>query len=116
MNTNNNSKKTKDLCGPKKANTKQCALKLEVRNFLAAMSEINRLKIMLLVKKEALSVTEIYEALKIPQNLASHHIARLKENELLIERKEGTFRFYSLNEKALRRFGKQFSELFSLKK
>lgn len=111
----NEDKLIKDLCGNKKMSAKECGLLVDAKKFLAALADTNRLKIMALVKNKELSVTQIYEALKIPQNLASHHISQLKRNGLLVERREGTFRFYIANQKELRACNRRLAELFALK-
>ncbi len=50
----------------------------------------------LLNESPKLSVTEIYEKLKIEQASASHHLNILKNKGVLISRREGKKIFYSL--------------------
>ncbi len=69
----------------------------DVENFLKVMADGNRMKIVSVLGRETLSVTQIHKKLKLPQNLTSHHISRLKKIDLLKEKKEGTFRLYSVN-------------------
>ncbi len=48
-----------------------------------------------------LSVTEIYQALNIEQAAASHHLNILKNNKVLIAKREGKKIFYSLKSTTL---------------
>ncbi|MDA3907246.1 MAG: metalloregulator ArsR/SmtB family transcription factor [Bacteroidales bacterium] len=48
-----------------------------------------------------LSVTEIYQALNIEQAAASHHLNILKNNKVLISKREGKKIFYSLKSTTL---------------
>ncbi len=88
---------------------------MDLKKFLSATADLSRLRILYLTRKEYLTVTQIHETLGIPQNLASHHIAQLKKIDLLIEKREGTFRFYKLNEKQMRKYSKEFAELFEMR-
>ena len=76
----------------------------EIRNFLAVTSEMNRFRILELLRGGSMTVTDIYKKLKMPQNLASHHISRIKKAGLLVEKREGTFRHYGLNSKEIRKY------------
>ncbi len=53
-------------------------------------------KILPLLAKKELPVTEIYNTLKIEQSQCSVHLSRLRENNLVIARKEGKKVFYSV--------------------
>jgi ArsR family transcriptional regulator, arsenate/arsenite/antimonite-responsive transcriptional repressor len=66
-------------------------------DFLKAISEENRLKILCILQKESLCVCEIWRLLELPQNLVSHHLKILKDFGLVDSRKKGTKVFYSLN-------------------
>ena len=87
---------------------------LEVNKFLKTVADENRLKILVLLQNGSLNVTEIYNKLKLPQNLTSHHISKLKNLNLLIEKREGTFRHYGLNVKMLKEYNKLLKELFKI--
>jgi ArsR family transcriptional regulator, arsenate/arsenite/antimonite-responsive transcriptional repressor len=82
---------------------------LKLKEFLKIISDTNRLRILCLLTKKELCVCEIFEALKLPQNLTSHHLAKLKDLSLARERKDGTFVIYSINKKIL----KQYKDLFN---
>ena len=49
-----------------------------------------------------LSVTEIYEKLKIEQASASHHLNILKNKGVLVSKRDGKKIFYSLKSKSLK--------------
>ncbi len=72
--------------------------KLEaVASKLRAISHPMRIAIIDLLSQDSkLSVTEIYEKLKIEQATASHHLNILKNKGVLESRREGKKIFYSL--------------------
>jgi DNA-binding transcriptional ArsR family regulator len=86
----------------------------QVNKFLKTVSDENRLRILAVLGDGSMNVTDIHSKLKLPQNLTSHHISKLKALELLNEKREGTFRNYSVNTKKLKEFNKMFREMFSL--
>ena len=73
-------------------------------DFLKAISEENRLKILCLLQKQELCVCEIWQILDLPQNLASHHLKVLKDFDLVEYRKEGVKIIYSLNSKNTKKY------------
>jgi len=83
-------------------------------NFLKIVSDENRLKILLTLKGQTMNVTEIHKKLKLPQNLTSHHISKLKNVGLLNEKRKGTFRNYSINGKKINEFGRTLKELLDI--
>jgi len=91
----------KDCC---KENSKKMQGILELREFLRVISDTNRLRILCLLTKKELCVCKIFEALKLPQNLVSHHLTKLKQLSLLEERREGTFIIYSINQEVLKKY------------
>lgn len=97
----------KKCCGKKPKEQMEGILNL--RGFLKAISDTNRLRILCLLTKKEHCVCEIFEVLDLPQNLVSHHLARLEKLSLLEKRKEGTFIIYSINQKIL----KQYKDLFN---
>jgi DNA-binding transcriptional ArsR family regulator len=97
--------KTQSVSGEKFSKTKK---------FLKTVSEENRLKILLELKGGAMNVTQIHNKLKLPQNLTSHHISKLKKAGLLNEKHDGTFRHYSVNKKKLAEFTRIFKELLGI--
>jgi ArsR family transcriptional regulator len=66
--------------------------------FAKAISDETRQKIMNLCCCDSLSVSEIVEKLDVSQPTVSHHLAILREANLVIVREEGKQTFYSLNQ------------------
>lgn len=66
---------------------------------LRVIAEPNRFKIIGLLKGKPLCVCEIFEALKLPQNLASHHLKVLSDAGILTSIRNGKKIIYSLNKK-----------------
>ncbi len=66
--------------------------------FAKAISDETRQKIMNLCCCESLSVNEIVEKLDVSQPTVSHHLAILREADLVTVREEGKQSFYSLNQ------------------
>ncbi|MGB9234284.1 MAG: metalloregulator ArsR/SmtB family transcription factor [Terriglobales bacterium] len=71
---------------------------------LAAMGSEPRLRIMQLLLSahpDGLVVTEIQEELEIPNSTLSHHLEKLKGEDLVRVRRESTFLRYTANTEAL---------------
>jgi DNA-binding transcriptional ArsR family regulator len=66
--------------------------------FAKAISDETRQKIMNLCCCDSLSVNEIVEKLDVSQPTVSHHLAILREADLVTVREEGKQTFYSLNQ------------------
>jgi len=69
--------------------------------FFGTLVSESRLKIINLLRKGELSVTEIVEILKLPQPTISHDLARLKKCGFVKVKTVKNFRHYSLNEKTI---------------
>jgi ArsR family transcriptional regulator len=63
---------------------------------LRAFAEETRLRILRLISSHELCVSELVEALEVPQSSISRHLAALKQSGLLKDRREGTWVYYSL--------------------
>ncbi len=74
---------------------------VDIKKYLIAISELNRLEILQFLKKGEKCACEIHPKLKLPQNLSSHHLKVLKDLGLLKSRREGTKIIYSRNEEAI---------------
>jgi ArsR family transcriptional regulator len=74
----------------------------KVAEFLAVVSEKNRLKILCLLREGDRCVCDIWQCLKLPQNLTSHHLKILKDCNLVSSRWAGLKIFYSLNKKVVK--------------
>ena len=66
--------------------------------FAKAISDETRQKIMNICCCESLSVNEIVAKLDVSQPTVSHHLAILREADLVTVREEGKQTFYSLNQ------------------
>ena len=66
--------------------------------FAKAISDETRQKIMNICCCEPLSVNEIVEKLDVSQPTVSHHLAILREADLVTVREDGKQTFYSLNQ------------------
>ncbi len=74
----------------------------EAASKLRAIAHPMRIAIIgLLENKEQLNVTEIYEALRIEQASASHHLNILKTKGVLDSRRSGKNTFYFIKHEAL---------------
>jgi DNA-binding transcriptional ArsR family regulator len=70
----------------------------------AAMGTEPRLRIIRLLLSahpEGLVVNEIQNDLEIPNSTLSHHLEKLKNEQLVTVRREGTFLWYSANTESL---------------
>jgi ArsR family transcriptional regulator len=87
---------------------------LEVENLartLKKISEPNRLKILCLLKEGEKCVCDIWQCLKLPQNLVSHHLKVLKDLNLVSSKKAGLKVFYKLNQKVVKKYLKELNKL-----
>ena len=74
-------------------------------DMFSAMGTEPRLRIMQLLLSahpEGLVVGEIQDDLEIPNSTLSHHLDKLRNEELVVVRREGTFLRYTANTEALR--------------
>ncbi len=69
--------------------------------FAKALADETRQKIMKICCCKWMSVNEIVEHLKVTQPTVSHHLAILREANLVNVREEGKQTFYQLNQKRL---------------
>jgi len=69
--------------------------------FAKALADETRQKIMKLCCCKWLSVNEIVEQLNVTQPTVSHHLAILREADLVEVREEGKQTFYKLNQKRI---------------
>ncbi|MCX6762985.1 MAG: metalloregulator ArsR/SmtB family transcription factor [Candidatus Moranbacteria bacterium] len=80
-------------------------------DFLRAVADPNRLKILCVLQGGSKCVCEIISAVGISDKLASHHLKQLKKVGLLIEKREGNFIYYGLDRKAIRNYKSLFNEI-----
>ena len=91
---------------------KKSILKIEnLAKALKKISEPNRLKILCLLKDGEKCVCDIWQCLKLPQNLVSHHLKVLKDLNLISSKKVGLKVFYKLNQKVIERYLKKLEKI-----
>jgi len=73
-----------------------------------ALADTTRLKIMMLLDIREMCVCEIMVALGLTQPTASHHLGILEAVDLIKDRREGKWVFYSLNDKSIMNLIKNF--------
>ena len=76
-----------------------------------ALCDENRVKIVKLLSSKPKCVCEIEKALRLKQNLVSHHLSVLKEAGLVENCRCGKNNYYSLNNKKLDKVAKQLLKL-----
>ncbi len=75
---------------------------LQCAAFLAkSLSDVNRLKILLLVSGGRKSVSAIVEELDLSQPLVSHHVKELKRSLLVRVEREGPFIYHELADRRI---------------
>jgi DNA-binding transcriptional ArsR family regulator len=65
--------------------------------YFQILSDSNRLKIISIIGKRELSVSEIVNEMKLSQPLVSHHLRNLKESGILDTKRNGPLVFYRLS-------------------
>ena len=88
---------------PKKQNLEEIT---RFADMFAAMGTESRLRIMQLLLSahpDGMVVGEIGDELEIPSSPLSHHLEKLKNENLVNVRREGTFLWYSANTDALQK-------------
>jgi DNA-binding transcriptional ArsR family regulator len=82
-----------------------------VDSIIQAIAEPNRRAILKIVARQELSAGEIASNFSISRPAVSQHLTVLKEAGLLLERREGTSRFYRTRPEGFREL-KEFLESF----
>jgi ArsR family transcriptional regulator len=91
---------------------KKSILKVEnLAKVLKKISELNRLKILCILKEGEKCVCDIWQCLKLPQNLVSHHLKILKNLNLISSKKVGLKVFYKLNQKVVKKYLKELEKI-----
>ncbi|EQB71486.1 MAG: hypothetical protein AMDU1_APLC00024G0026 [Thermoplasmatales archaeon A-plasma] len=73
---------------------------LRMADILKVLGDPNRLHILSLISRQELCVCEITSILNISQSNASQHLARLRSVDLVKERRNAQWIYYSLNQDA----------------
>jgi DNA-binding transcriptional ArsR family regulator len=74
--------------------------------FCKAMADESRLKIVSLLSAAEHSVQQLASALELKEPTVSHHLAVLRQLDLVRMRADGNFRWYRLNQEVLGRIGR----------
>ena len=77
-------------------------LKLAARFFRATNNKVRQKILQVLHKKGKLTVTELYQHLKLEQSAASQHLAILRKARLVFTERRGKQVFYSVNYEQLK--------------
>jgi ArsR family transcriptional regulator len=83
----------------------------KVVDFLKIINEENRFKVLCLLREGEKCVCDIWQCLKLPQNLVSHHLKVLKDFGLISSKKVGLKVFYKLNQKVIKNYLKRLNKL-----
>ena len=70
--------------------------------FFSTLTSQSRLKIINLLRKYPMNVSEIQLKLKLEQTIVSHDLQRLRKCGFVSAEKKGKYRYYSLNEKTIK--------------
>jgi len=85
--------------------------KINIKEYLNALAEPNRLAILAFLKDGEKCACEIHPKLKLPQNLSSHHLKVLKDLNLLRTRREGNKIIYSRNEESIKNYQLELTKI-----
>ncbi|KAF3888975.1 MULTISPECIES: DUF2087 domain-containing protein [Nostocales] len=78
--------------------------------FLKALADESRLKILGILANQECSVEELAVLLQLKEPTVSHHLAKLKELNLVTMRPEGNTHLYQLNNQSLEKIGKEIAK------
>ncbi len=79
--------------------------------FLRAIADPNRLRILCFLQKGSKCVCEIVPAIGISYKLTSHHLKQLKKVKLIKDERQGNFIYYSLNRKVIKNYKSLFNQI-----
>ncbi len=83
-------------------------------NNLQIIAEPNRLKILCLLSSGSKCVCEIEKGLNLKQNLISHHLKTLRDSGLVVAKKEGLWKRYSLKNKSINTLITNLTEILNV--
>src|SRR5688572_5942792 len=86
---------------PKKDDTELITRYADMLSAMGTESRLRIVRLLLSAHPEGMVVGDIGSELGIPSSTLSHHLEKLKNEDLLRVRREGTFLWYSANTKAL---------------
>ena len=70
--------------------------------FFSTLANESRLKIINVLRKKSMNVTEITEETGFEQSMVSHNLKVLEYHGMLFMEKKGKFRYYTVNEKTIK--------------
>lgn len=85
--------------------------KINLKAYLTALAEPNRLSILKFLKNGEKCACEIHPKLKLPQNLSSHHLKVLKDLKLLKCRRNGLKIIYSRDEEVIKNYQLELTKI-----
>jgi ArsR family transcriptional regulator, arsenate/arsenite/antimonite-responsive transcriptional repressor len=89
------------LAASLKASSDQVARFADMFSAMGVEPRLRIMQLLLSAHPEGLVVGEIQDELGIPASTLSHHLEKLKNEDLVLVRREGTFLRYSANTEAL---------------
>ena len=63
---------------------------------MSALADPTRCRMLLLLEKHELTVSELCAVLQMPQSTVSRHLKTLADDDWVTSRRDGTSRFYSM--------------------
>src|SRR5437868_2718213 len=69
---------------------------VEILEHMSALSDPLRCRMLLLLEKHELTVSELCAVLQMPQSSVSRHLKTLADDDWVTSRRDGTSRFYSM--------------------
>lgn len=88
----------------------------QVAKLLKTLGGNVRLNIVLYLSSGEKCVCDIFEYLKLPQNLVSHHLSVMRKNNLITARRDGKWVYYTLNNKSIKKLNSFLFEILQTKK
>ena len=86
----------------------------DVKDDLDILNDVNRLRILCLLREHnEICVCEIFKALKLPQNLVSYHLGKLKEAGFVESEKRGANVMYKPGKIKIKNFQFLIDNLFN---
>lgn len=86
---------------PKKEDSEQVVRYADMLSAMGAEPRLRILRLLLSAHPDGMVVGEVGEELGIPSSTLSHHLEKLKNEDLVRVKREGTYLWYSANAEAL---------------
>ncbi|MCX7543815.1 ArsR/SmtB family transcription factor [Marinicella gelatinilytica] len=84
---------------------------MELNELFKVLADESRIRLLLMLQDNELTVAEISEITQMPQPRVSTHLSLLRQNDLVIVRKQGVFAYYRINAGT---FAQKYPEFLSL--